>query len=179
MPEPFCAFDTGSNLSSLKILTYKIDITKVEDITEEFRVWINRFDSGRILGWYYLLGFFEFKHDLFKSKVVLGKVRWEVLTHIRLHNKRDKGAEELSVGGLLGLYVHAAHICIFSLNAIISPLFLWIFLLLPDDILNMSILVLYYTLTKKSSPFLHFGLFFSLFPVFSTFSICFYYFAGR
>lgn len=37
-------------LSSRKILTYKIDITKVEDITEEFRVWINRSDSGRILG---------------------------------------------------------------------------------------------------------------------------------
>lgn len=38
------------NLSSRKILTYKIDITKVEDITEEFRVWINGSDSGRILG---------------------------------------------------------------------------------------------------------------------------------
>ena len=40
----------GYNLSSRKILTYKIDITKVEDITEEFRVWINGSDSGRILG---------------------------------------------------------------------------------------------------------------------------------
>ena len=31
-------------LPSHKILTYKIDITKVEDIPEEFRVWINRSD---------------------------------------------------------------------------------------------------------------------------------------
>jgi hypothetical protein len=42
--------DLFCNLSSRKILTYKIDITKVEDITEEFRVWINGSDSGRILG---------------------------------------------------------------------------------------------------------------------------------
>ena len=33
-----------------------------------------------------------------------------MLSHIGLHDKRDKGAEELSVGGLLVLYVHTVHI---------------------------------------------------------------------
>ena len=62
-------------LSSPKILTYKIDITKGEDIAEEFRVRIDRSDLERIVGRKYLLGFSEFKQDFFKGKIMLPKVR--------------------------------------------------------------------------------------------------------